>query len=135
MPHRARLPLSRRHPVHVALRVEPTLPSLRQSRLSALVRQCLRETYLALRYVLLNGRRHDAQRGRLWVRGVLDPCSSAPFFDSWLGGPPQSIDLEDAPVVAPRTFLLRQGWRAHGLLDPDDIPGPRSGPRPRRRPP
>ena len=199
MPHRARVPLSSRHPVHVAMRLEPTLPSLRQSRLSALLGDCLREArergglrlvhfalghhhlhllveaedaavlsrglrglsvriarrlnaaldrrgrvfvdryfarplktpreaYLALRYVLLNGRKHDAQRGRLWVLGVLDPCSSAQFFDGWQRAAAQPIDFEDAPVVAPQTYLLRRGWRVNGLLDPDDIPGPRRPP-------
>ena len=77
-----------------------------------------REVRNALRYVLLNARRHARKaRGKR-----LDPASSARWFDGWrLGGVPSA----DEPAVAEaRTWLLRKGWRRYGLLDPAEVPGP-----------
>lgn len=79
-----------------------------------------RQVRHAIAYVLCNARKHGvAPRTRRW----LDPCSSACAFDGWR-------DLEaaegSAPVAAPRSWLLRVGWRRLGLLDPDHVPG--SGP-------
>jgi hypothetical protein len=101
----------------------------------------------AIRYVLLNARRHAAKR-RGWIgdaqsggrRGVaarsgrglpgpvrLDPASSSRWFSGWRAG---SLGAEalarapDAPAVRPaRTWLLAVGWRRLGLLDPADVPG------------
>jgi hypothetical protein len=53
-----------------------------------------REVRNALRYVMLNARRH----ARKLIGAVrLDPASSARWFD---------------------------GWRRHGAIDPSDVPGP-----------
>src|SRR6266404_2915715 len=88
----------------------------------------------ALRYVLLNARRHAAKAGAALSRAgvALDPASSARWFDGWRrapGGEPTDIqtDFRAHPAVArARTWLLRIGWRRHGLLDPGDVPGGRS---------
>ncbi len=87
----------------------------------------------ALRYVLLNARRHAAQAGAALRRHrvALDPASSARWFDGWKRWPPRSQDVHGAlppvrrkcPVARPRTWLLRVGWRRQGLLDPADVPG------------
>jgi len=84
----------------------------------------------ALRYVLLNARRHWAKRrGSKALPGPvrLDPASSARWFGGWRSG---SVGVEeaaravDAPAVrAPRTWLLSVGWRPLGLLDPAEVPG------------
>ncbi|HEY2406084.1 MAG TPA: transposase [Polyangiaceae bacterium] len=85
----------------------------------------------ALAYVLNNFRKHRA-RGAARI----DPYSSAPYFDGFreLRGlaprdalrtptlplaprglsPPKTAN--DAPVVSPRTWLARIGWRRAGLL-------------------
>jgi REP element-mobilizing transposase RayT len=88
-----------------------------------------REVRNALAYILCNARRHG-QVPDEWYAWI-DPCSSAAWFDGWRwkpatkqGGPP--------PVAAPRTWLRREGWRRHGLLEPDDVPGPEAA-RARRR--
>jgi REP element-mobilizing transposase RayT len=73
----------------------------------------------ALRYVLLNARRHARRLATLGHR--LDPASSARWFDGWKRGP-QPTDAR-SPVATARTWLLRVGWRRHGLLDPADVPG------------
>jgi putative transposase len=74
----------------------------------------------ALVYVLANARKH------LKLLGV-DPCSSARWFDGFAEARPGSPG--DPPTRLPRTWLLRVGWRRHGLIRRDE--GPR---RVRRRP-
>ena len=53
---------------------------------------------------------------------ALDPASSARWFDGWIdrrtaprGGSP--------PVAPPHTWMLRVGWRRHGLISPAEVPG------------
>lgn len=76
-----------------------------------------REVRGAIRYVLLNAARH-ARRARRALR--IDPASSGRWFDGWSRG---KVVRKGAPVARPRTWLLRTGWRRHGLLDPADVPG------------
>ena len=89
----------------------------------------------ALRYVLLNARKHWAQglrrRGKdvakamgASLRPVLDAASSARWFDGW------SVSIGDrSPKATPsavakaQTWLLGPGWRRVGLIDPNEIPG------------
>jgi putative transposase len=73
----------------------------------------------ALVYVLANARKHLALVG-------IDPCSSARWFDGFAAARPASTG--DPPTRPPRTWLLRVGWRRHGLIDREE--GPR---RVRRR--
>jgi REP element-mobilizing transposase RayT len=83
-----------------------------------------REVWNALRYVLLNARRHAR---RLAGAVVLDPASSARWFDGWrpLRGEGRSgVAVGPSPVARARTWLLAFGWRRHGLVDPSDVPGP-----------
>jgi hypothetical protein len=91
-----------------------------------------REVRNALAYVLLNARRHFAKRSggrRPPVR--LDPASSARWFDGWQRawrvrlGPPEEGPGAPCEVAAARTWLLRVGWRKHGLVDPSEVPGVR----------
>lgn len=92
-----------------------------------------REVRNALRYVLLNGRHHAAvaaRTARRVMEAVLDPASSARWFDGWRRGSiPSPSATESAtgrdqpPVTRARTWLLTVGWRRHGLLDPADVPG------------
>ncbi len=86
-----------------------------------------REVRNAIAYVLLNARRHLAKLGRpVPPVAQVDPASSGRWFDGWTrehlkpqppipGGPPA--------VAPPRTWLLRVGWRVHGLIDPREVPG------------
>jgi len=92
-----------------------------------------REVRHALRYVLLNARKHavaTAKTARKVLEVVLDPASSARWFDGWRpvrGTAPSAREHvsahEDRPVARARTWLLRVGWRRHGLLDPAEVPG------------
>jgi hypothetical protein len=80
----------------------------------------------ALAYVLLNARRHLAKRGRAMRAAApsLDPASSARWFDGWRPELANRFpEVRGRPEVArARTWLLRVGWRRHGLLDPGEAP-------------
>jgi len=56
------------------------------------------------------------------LRGTaLAPASSARWFDGWAG--PRAVPPEGTrPVAAPHTWLLRVGWRRHGLISPSEVP-------------
>jgi REP element-mobilizing transposase RayT len=92
-----------------------------------------REVRNALRYVLLNARRHahaTVRAARRTIETLLDPASSAKWFDGWRPGrmsapdtPERSAAAIKPPVARARTWLLTIGWRRHGLLDPADVPG------------
>ncbi len=79
----------------------------------------------ALAYVLNNWRRHreDFTNGRM-LAAHLDPYSSAVSFTGWtneFAPHPTHVPL---PVSAPQTWLLRDGWKRYGPLDPHACPGP-----------
>jgi REP element-mobilizing transposase RayT len=71
-----------------------------------------REVRNALAYVLNNARKH----GVALAAGLLDPFASGAWFDGW---------RHVAGLATARSWLLRLGWRRHGPLDPDEVPGPR----------
>jgi len=84
----------------------------------------------ALCYVLLNARRHAAKAGRRLSRAfAIDPASSGRWFDGWRRG--NSLTLTalahsppaTRPVSPAHSWLLTEGWRRRGLLDPNEIPG------------
>ena len=80
----------------------------------------------ALRYVLLNGRRHAGKLRRLSGAVRIDPASSGRWFDGWkrvARVEPASDQARPPPVARPHTWLLRIGWRRRGLIDPADVPG------------
>lgn len=91
-----------------------------------------RATHFAVRYVLLNARKHRAAN----VPGFIDRRSSAAWFDNFsrpdelaFGAARTRAEWRassglEAPVVPARTWLLRQGYRRHGAFDIDDMPGP-----------
>ena len=88
-----------------------------------------REVQRALRYVLLNARRHAAKAGaKLAARVRLDPASSARWFEGWkkerIAVPQRDVRPPPLrPVARAKTWLLTVGWQRHGLLDPADVPG------------
>lgn len=98
-------------------------------RYHALALKTPRAAHFALRYVLLNARKHAPL-----PPGVIDSRSSAAWFDGFerpreLVFGAREVRAEwrasselDAPVVPPRTWLLRRGSRRYGF-DIDDMPG------------
>ncbi|HWB78807.1 MAG TPA: hypothetical protein VG755_27785 [Nannocystaceae bacterium] len=81
------------------------------------------EARRGLCYVLNNFRKHEAQTGRKIAARWIDPCSSAILFDGWVDASERPRSDRDLGTLAPRTWLLSAGWRMHGLIDPDEIPG------------
>jgi hypothetical protein len=92
-----------------------------------------REVRYALAYTLNNARKHGVR-----VEG-LDPCSSGAAFDGWRergaralaalarAAHAHALAAHDAydvpPVAAARSWLLRRGWRRHGLVGVAETPG------------
>src|SRR5688572_32970787 len=87
-----------------------------------------REVWNALRYVLCNARKH----GSWSPRTRPDPRSSAAWFDSWRDFTPETAT--PSPSARAHTWLLRVGWRIHGLLGVGDLPRSQS-PRRSDQPP
>ena len=97
------------------------------------VLKCPRQVRNAIAYVLLNARKHAAQRiqrlrkcGRRNVAplrndGTIDSASSGRWFAGWRAARIRS-DGSTPAVALPRTWLLRAGWRMHGLIDPNAVP-------------
>ncbi len=73
-----------------------------------------REVRFCLVYVLHNLAKHQPTAAT-----VRDPCSSAGSFDGYRDAAQGETDAAARP---PRTWLLRVGWRRHGLLDPHERP-------------
>ena len=70
-----------------------------------------------LRYVLLNARKHGSR-----FRGI-DPASSGRWFAGWRSAPAREDPLGGPmEVAAAGTWLLRTGWRKHGLIEADGSP-------------
>jgi hypothetical protein len=68
-------------------------------------------------YVLQNHRHHASDQRT----GELDPLSSAIYFDGFSCRLPAHLGRE-SPVAEPSTWLLRIGWRHHGLLGLHESP-------------
>ena len=81
-----------------------------------------RQVRNAVRYVLLNARKHGA------APPGIDPYSSGPWFDGWREKIRERVE-SSRPVALARTWLLAVGWRRHGPISCFDVPGG----RPRRR--
>jgi REP element-mobilizing transposase RayT len=85
-----------------------------------------RQARSALAYVLNNWRRHRLDRGEDADR-LVDRFSTGVRFDGWkeraglgrFASPPGYVELN---VWEPRTWLLREGWRRHGLISVHERP-------------
>jgi hypothetical protein len=85
-----------------------------------------REVRNALAHVLLNVRKHWQQRRGIAPPVRLDEASSGRWFDGWQRRPRGPTGEENALEVAQaHSWLLRKGWRRHGLVDPAEVPGGR----------
>ncbi|HEX5058753.1 MAG TPA: transposase [Kofleriaceae bacterium] len=79
----------------------------------------------ALAYVLNNWRRHDEDESCERAQTAkLDPYASGLSFAGWDGiAFAKPVDFTPLSVSEPQTWLLRVGWRRHGLLRVDEVPG------------
>lgn len=92
-----------------------------------------RAVRMALRYVLLNARKHSPAEVPC---GFIDACSSAPWFEGFQRPVALVFGVSAAraewqrqsrsglpPVVQPHTWLLRSGYARAGPFDCDEAPG------------
>jgi REP element-mobilizing transposase RayT len=87
-----------------------------------------REVRNCLAYVLNNWRHHKADLERMRRPWKIDPYSSALAFDGWKERPEGTRfaippDYEGSWVWTPSLWLLRTGWRKHGLVSIFEVPG------------
>ena len=87
-----------------------------------------RQARNALAYVINNWRKHAEDRGEVTRRWHIDGYASGAMFAGWkeygrndfmLRGPPE---LEPMVVGAPRTWLLREGWKKYGAISCREVP-------------
>ena len=81
-----------------------------------------------LGYVLNNWRKHREDRAGQASRWQVDPFSTGVLFEGWKDRDDASFFMryretyEPMIVYLPRTWLLRVGWRKHGLIRFDEVP-------------
>jgi REP element-mobilizing transposase RayT len=86
-------------------------------------------------YVMNNARRHDVQSGGELAPSGVDPFSSWAWFDGWRDCPSALLRKaragpeSESPVAEARTWLMKKGWRRHGLIRLEEIPGLRRSSR------
>lgn len=84
-----------------------------------------------LAYVLNNWRKHREDRGELSSTWNVDPFSTGVLFEGWKERSdavvymPYRATYQPMIVYLPRTWLLRVGWRKHGLIGFEDVPSQR----------
>jgi putative transposase len=89
----------------------------------------------ALAYVLNNWRRHREDRSERARGWLIDPFATGWAFDGWKerADTPFAFKVRHTykpiPVWLPKTWLLREGWRRHGLIGLREVPGPKAGAR------
>jgi REP element-mobilizing transposase RayT len=87
-----------------------------------------RQARNALAYVLNNWRKHREDRGEQQSTWNVDPFSSGALFGGWkaLEGQPFMWRLratyDSLVVYLPKTWLLYEGWRRHGLIRFNEVP-------------
>jgi REP element-mobilizing transposase RayT len=81
-----------------------------------------RQVRNALVYVLQNRKKHVTLAARRLLP-IIDPLSSAKWFDGFADPIPIASRVsKPPPVVSPKTWLLRVGWRRHGLIRASESP-------------
>ena len=83
-----------------------------------------------LAYVLNNWRKHKEDRAEVARGWMVDPFSTGVLFGGWKELEHSDFmwrwreGYEPMLVWTPRTWLLREGWRRHGLIRCAEVPGP-----------
>jgi REP element-mobilizing transposase RayT len=84
-----------------------------------------RQVHRALRYVLLNVRKHCFARTGRAGSARIDAASSGRWSSGWSSTSPRSPDAH-REVAHPNTWLLSAGWKRHGTIALAEIPGTRA---------
>jgi len=77
-----------------------------------------REVRNAIRYVIGNAHKHGVMRYRRSQpkEDIHDPYASGAWFKGWKRGWQPAPPRGPTPVAEPGTWLMRVGWRRHGLF-------------------
>jgi hypothetical protein len=82
-----------------------------------------REVRNAIRYVLANGKKHEAEGLEVRVPQPIDVFTSAPWFDGFQEKfTVRGLEAIARPIADARTWLLRTGWQRHGLISVYELP-------------
>ncbi len=98
-------------------------------RYHAVILRSPRQVRNCLAYVLNNWRHHGERASSLSRPWRVDPYSSALAFDGWKEREASGFryrvpeGYDGAVVWLPKTWLLRLGWRRHGLVSVHEVPG------------
>jgi REP element-mobilizing transposase RayT len=92
-----------------------------------------RQARHALNYVINNWRKHREDRGHREQSWRVDPYSTGVMFPDWkervdepfLWRGPATYD--PLVVYRPRTWLLREAWKKHGLISYREVPSSQDG--------
>jgi len=75
-------------------------------------------------YVLNNWKHHGETTASLRGHWDVDPYSSAMSFDGWVEAAVIApVEYLTPMVWEPQTWLLRVGWKCHGLISIHEVPG------------
>jgi hypothetical protein len=124
--HEARPDVKPYHALHIVMRVEPVVGSLRRR---SMYRASPTRAHRAISYVLCNWRKHGEDRNGLPSTWLVDPFSSGISFSGWLElGDKESMwpireTYDPLMVYRPTTWLLREGWKLIGTISARDVPG------------
>jgi REP element-mobilizing transposase RayT len=84
-----------------------------------------------LAYVLNNWRKHREDRNEFARKWNVDPYSTGALFDGWKEREGAAVmwslreTYQPLVVYVPKTWLLTEGWRRHGLIRFDEVPSER----------
>ena len=109
-------------------RMERRRGSVFTDRYHAVVIRSPRHMRSTLAYVLNNWRKHREDREEATRGWEVDPFSSGLTFDGWRDRERVTVLRPGYPVLPvwrPRTWLLGQGWRKHGLIGITEVPSAR----------
>ena len=82
-----------------------------------------REVRNVLVYVFGNARHHAAEGRMVTVPQAIDTYTSAPWFDGFREQVTvRGLDTIERPTTDARSWLLRTGWRRHGLIGVHEVP-------------
>ena len=96
-----------------------------------------RQAHRELAYVLNNWRKRGEDREGVARTWIIDPYATGWCFDGWRERADSPFvwqlraSYEPIPVYVPRMWLLREGWRRHGLISTHEVPGSSAAGRPR----
>jgi len=95
---------------------------------------CPQQARRTLAYVLNNWRKHREDQADFAESWKVDPYSTGVFFDGWKEREGAEVlwkwreTYDPLVVYFPKSWLLREGWRKHGLVELAEVPSSKQRP-------